>query len=208
MLRPTVSRPVCLGVVQYCLAVRVLFLWGALSDERTGLSLYMLPLGLATIFYCLRFETSLSVASYDSQGHGGGIRHRLHTGYCRHNAEHFNVTEGGTHTNHYALNAGHYPTIGWKSNRSAKQQAVLLTSPGGSRHLPRCEAPRRAEGAPRSRGQGPASCQPPRGHQGRGGHLQQATHIHMRTEPTNITGHPRTTQFPPPLSFQFLPVIE
>jgi hypothetical protein len=30
--------------------------------------------------YCLRFETSLFVASYDSQGHGGGIRSRLHTG--------------------------------------------------------------------------------------------------------------------------------
>jgi hypothetical protein len=37
-------------------------------------------LGLVTIFYCLRFETSLFVASYDSQGHGGGIRPRLHTG--------------------------------------------------------------------------------------------------------------------------------
>jgi hypothetical protein len=35
-------------------------------------------LGLVTIFYCLRFETSLFVASYDSQGHGGGIRPRLH----------------------------------------------------------------------------------------------------------------------------------
>jgi hypothetical protein len=32
------------------------------------------------IFYCSRFETSLFVASYDSQGHGGGIRSRLHTG--------------------------------------------------------------------------------------------------------------------------------
>jgi hypothetical protein len=38
------------------------------------------PLGLATIIYCLSFETSLFVASYDSQGHGGGIRRRLHTG--------------------------------------------------------------------------------------------------------------------------------
>jgi hypothetical protein len=38
------------------------------------------PLGLATIFYCLRFETSLFVASFDSQGHGGCIRSRLHTG--------------------------------------------------------------------------------------------------------------------------------
>jgi hypothetical protein len=38
------------------------------------------PFGLATVFYCLRFETSLFVASYDSQGHGGGIRPRFHTG--------------------------------------------------------------------------------------------------------------------------------
>jgi hypothetical protein len=37
------------------------------------------PLGLVTVFYCLRFETSLFVASYDSQGHGGGIQPRLHT---------------------------------------------------------------------------------------------------------------------------------
>jgi hypothetical protein len=36
--------------------------------------------GLATISYSLRFETSLFVASYDSQGYGGGIRPRLHTG--------------------------------------------------------------------------------------------------------------------------------
>jgi hypothetical protein len=36
-------------------------------------------LALVTIFYCLRFETSLFVASYDSKGHGGGIRPRLHT---------------------------------------------------------------------------------------------------------------------------------
>jgi hypothetical protein len=39
------------------------------------------PLVLATIFYCLRFEASLFVASYDSQGHGRGIRPRLHTGW-------------------------------------------------------------------------------------------------------------------------------
>jgi hypothetical protein len=41
------------------------------------------PLGLQTIFYCLTFEASLFVASYDSQGHGGGIRPRLHTGMLR-----------------------------------------------------------------------------------------------------------------------------
>jgi hypothetical protein len=32
------------------------------------------PLGLATVFYCLRFEISLFVDSYDSQGHGEGIQ--------------------------------------------------------------------------------------------------------------------------------------
>jgi hypothetical protein len=36
--------------------------------------------GTSPIFYSLRFETSLFVASYDSQGHGGGIRPRLQTG--------------------------------------------------------------------------------------------------------------------------------
>jgi hypothetical protein len=47
MLRPTVSRPVCLGTkhhlgsrpdLNYCLTVAGLLIWGALSDERTGLS--------------------------------------------------------------------------------------------------------------------------------------------------------------------------
>jgi hypothetical protein len=38
------------------------------------------PLWLATMFYFLRLETSLFIASNDSQGHGGGIRPHLHTG--------------------------------------------------------------------------------------------------------------------------------
>jgi hypothetical protein len=80
--------------IYYCLTATVLFLWGALSDERTGLSFVYVagpcqrslsrvrvPLGLTTIFYCLRFETFLFVASYVSQGHGGGIRPHLHVGY-------------------------------------------------------------------------------------------------------------------------------
>jgi hypothetical protein len=50
--------------------------WPSLAQSFSGPKL----LGLATIFYCLRFETSHFVASYESQGHGGGIRPRLHTG--------------------------------------------------------------------------------------------------------------------------------
>jgi hypothetical protein len=46
MLRPTVSRPVCLGIKHpsgdydqyYCQRVASLLMWGVLSDERTGLS--------------------------------------------------------------------------------------------------------------------------------------------------------------------------
>jgi hypothetical protein len=66
-------------------------MWVALSDERAGLSQLLLvlanavilsseSLGLVTIFYCLRFDTYLFVASYDSQGYGGDIRPSTHTG--------------------------------------------------------------------------------------------------------------------------------
>jgi hypothetical protein len=51
MLRPTVSRPVCLGLsthlgltarfFYYCQTIAGLLMWGALSDERTGLSFTM-----------------------------------------------------------------------------------------------------------------------------------------------------------------------
>jgi hypothetical protein len=92
MLRPMVSRPVTpiwglRSDLYYCQTVASLLMRGALSDERTGLSLTIAagarqaqlfsgpsPVGLATIFYCLRFEISLFVVSYNSQGHGGGIR--------------------------------------------------------------------------------------------------------------------------------------
>jgi hypothetical protein len=53
------------------------YCWSSPAQLFSGAS----PVGLVTIFYYLRFETSLFVASYDSQGYGGGIRPRLHTRY-------------------------------------------------------------------------------------------------------------------------------
>jgi hypothetical protein len=50
--------------------------WSSPAQSFSGPS----AVGLATIFYCPRFETSLFVASYDSQGYSGGIPSRLHTG--------------------------------------------------------------------------------------------------------------------------------
>jgi hypothetical protein len=50
--------------------------WSLPAQSLSGPSF----LELERIFYCLRLETSLFVAFYDSQGHGGGIRPRLHTG--------------------------------------------------------------------------------------------------------------------------------
>jgi hypothetical protein len=76
MLRPTASLSSCQAPIwglrpdfYYCQIVADLLMWGALSDERTGLpftiaagprqrilSWVRIPSGLVTIFYCLRFE--------------------------------------------------------------------------------------------------------------------------------------------------------
>jgi hypothetical protein len=81
ILRPTVSRPVCLAIKHpsgaydqlfyYCQSIAGVLMWGAISDERTGLSFIITaglrqhshflgpsPVGLVAIFYYLRFETS------------------------------------------------------------------------------------------------------------------------------------------------------
>jgi hypothetical protein len=101
-LRLTVSQSVSLGVEPHLgLMTRYLFLFDSYVLVSVGRPLWRedgsvfcmcrwplpaqlfsgtSPLGLATVFYCIRFETSLFVASYDSHGHGGGIRPCLHTG--------------------------------------------------------------------------------------------------------------------------------
>jgi hypothetical protein len=71
----------------------LVFLWGALSDERTGMSFVysagpcqrslfrvQVPWESRPYFTVSDLKTSLFVASYDPQGHGGGIRPRHHTG--------------------------------------------------------------------------------------------------------------------------------
>jgi hypothetical protein len=50
--------------------------WSSPGQTFSGPS----PIRLATIFYLLRFETSLFDASNDSQGYGGGIPPHLHAG--------------------------------------------------------------------------------------------------------------------------------
>jgi hypothetical protein len=92
-LRLTVGQSVSLGVEPHLgLMSRYLLLFDSYSLvcvgrplwQEEGSVLYMLlgltlsgpnPLGLVAIFYCLSFETSLYVASYDLQGHRPHRKH-------------------------------------------------------------------------------------------------------------------------------------
>jgi hypothetical protein len=102
ILRPTVSRPLYLGIKhaswvydQIFITVRQLRVccWGALSDEVTGLS-FAIAAGRRQCSqsqvrvpwdssYFTVSDSRLHVTSYDKQGYGGGIRPRLHTGITR-----------------------------------------------------------------------------------------------------------------------------
>jgi hypothetical protein len=101
IIRPTVSRPVCLAIkhpsgaydqiFNYCQTDADLLMWGALCDKRTGLSFTIaagprqrsysrvrVPLDPRPYFTVS--DSRLFFWSHDSQGYGGGIRPRLHTG--------------------------------------------------------------------------------------------------------------------------------
>jgi hypothetical protein len=61
--------------------------WPSPAQSFSGPS----PVRLVTIFYCLGFETSVFVASYDSQNYGGGIRPRLHNSQISHVSPCYNL---------------------------------------------------------------------------------------------------------------------
>jgi hypothetical protein len=77
-------------------------MWGALSDERTGRLQLLLALAGAVILGCESRGTRdhIFVASYDSQGYGGGIRPRLHTGVLPELNEFCHLYSRGTDTHH------------------------------------------------------------------------------------------------------------
>jgi hypothetical protein len=62
------------------------------------------------IFYCLKFETSLFVASYDSQGHSGGTRPRLHTTKSQ---SYFTTGAGQSRSQSYVTADGQSASLSW-----------------------------------------------------------------------------------------------
>jgi hypothetical protein len=117
MLRPTVQSaslssnkaPIwVLGPdLYYSQTVAGLLIWGALSDERTGLpftisagprqrshSRVLVPWDSPPYFTVSDLRLPLFVASYDSQGYSGGILLRLHTEALSNQSQSHIVTDG------------------------------------------------------------------------------------------------------------------
>jgi hypothetical protein len=95
-----------------------------------------IPVGLVTVFYCLRFETCLFVASSDSQGHGGGIRPRLHwildlsTTYVHHSELHFTDQWHSLVSQSITVSTSRFlATASTEGDSSASRTQVLLSQP-------------------------------------------------------------------------------
>jgi hypothetical protein len=59
MLQLTVSQSVCLGVEPQLVKVAILSIWGALSDERSGLSFVNHSQPIVSIYIYLQFNLTL-----------------------------------------------------------------------------------------------------------------------------------------------------
>jgi hypothetical protein len=78
--------------------------WSSPAQSFSGSS----PVGFVTIFYTLRFETSLFVASCLSQGSSGVIRPRLHTGLTQSQSQ----SQSHIATDGQSVSLGVEPSVG------------------------------------------------------------------------------------------------
>jgi hypothetical protein len=145
--------------IYYCLTVTVLFLWEALSDERTGLS-FVYAAGprqrslswvrvpwISRPYFTVSGMRLLPIASYDSQGQGGGIRLRLrlHTGFWFQRQSQSYIATGGQSVSlgvelHYSLTVTVFFLWGALSDERTGMSFVYAAGPR-QRSLSRVRVP-------------------------------------------------------------------